>query len=488
MTFRRLVVLVAIVGVAAMASRPAFDSDTWWHLRAGQWIAENGEVPRLDPFSSTARGVRWEYPGWLAQIVMLGFYRLGGLAGLTLFAAIFVGVALLFLWPLLEGPVLLRAAILLLAAASASVHWAARPHIASFALAAFFLWALEQWRRPGRKWAVWLLPPAMAVWVNVHGGFAIGFILLLIYLAGSMTDVAASRLADAGSWATVWRDRRGALGTLGLVFLLCLAATAVNPHGPRILAYPWTTVSIPVLQSHVLEWQSPDFSAPQLYPFLAMLLLLIAVLGVSRVSAGTTDILLVAVWTGLALIAVRNVPVFALVAAPVIARHATAALPTTRGGEVGKGRADRRGLNAVIGAALILLGVAWIAVQAGSQRNEAHLRSQVPVAAVAALRQANPKGNLLNDYNWGGYVLWELYPDFRTFVDGRTDVFTNDVFEDYLRLWAAQPGWEAAIERWDIGTVLLPPESPLVAALEAAGWEAYFRDSQAVVLLRPESP
>jgi hypothetical protein len=328
----------------------------------------------------------------------------------------------------------------------------------------------------------------MALWANLHGGFAIGFILILMYLAGSLIDVAARRLSDAGSWAAVWRDRRGALGTLGLVFLLCLAATSVNPHGPRILAYPWTTVSIPVLQSHLLEWQSPDFSAPQLYPFLAMLLLLIAVLGISRAAAGTTDILLVAGWTGLALIAVRNVPIFALIAAPVIARHATAALQTTRGGGAGRGSADRRGLNAVIGAALILIGVAWIAVQAGPQRNEAHLRSQVPVAAVAALRQMEPRGNLLNDYNWGGYVLWELYPDFRTFVDGRTDVFTNDVFEDYLRLWAAQPGWEDAVERWGIGTVLLPPESPLVEALEAAGWDAYFRDTQGVVLLRPESP
>jgi hypothetical protein len=109
------------------------------------------------------------------------------------------------------------------------------------------------------------------------------------------------------------------------------------------------------------------------------------------------------------------------------------------------------------------------------------------VAAVQAMRELSPNGNLFNDYNWGGYVLWELSPAYSTFVDGRTDVFTPEVFEDYLRLWAAQPGWEAAIERWNIAVVLLPPRSPLVAALREAGWEARFSDDQAVVLLRPRS-
>jgi hypothetical protein len=237
--FRSLVLLVVVVGVAAMAVRPSFDTDTWWHLRAGQWIVENRQVPRIDPFSSTMRGSPWAYPGWLAQVVMLGFYRLGGLAGLTAFSAILVGVAFLFLWPLLEGPLLLRAAILLLAAATSAVYWAARPHIASFALAAFFLWALDQWRRGRRPRVIWLLPLAMALWVNLHGGFAIGFILLLMYLGAALVDLVAVPVRHRGTLGEGWRARRGEIATLAVVLLLCLAAGAVNPHGPAILAYPF---------------------------------------------------------------------------------------------------------------------------------------------------------------------------------------------------------------------------------------------------------
>jgi hypothetical protein len=486
-SFRALVLLIVVLGVSAMAARPAFDSDTWWHLRAGQWIVDQRQVPRSDPFSSTMRGGPWAYPGWLAQVVMLGFYRLGGLPGLTLFSAILVGAAFLFLWPLLEGPLILRAAVTLLAAATSAVYWAARPHIASFALAAFFLWALEQRRRGARRRIVWLLPLAMALWVNLHGGFAIGFILILMYLGGMLLDFVVQAIRRKGAPAVAWEERRRDIAVLGGVFLVCLLAAAVNPHGPAILAYPLKTVSIPVLQGHIQEWQPPDLRSPQLYPFLAMLLVLLVALGASRRAAATTELITVAGWTALALLAVRNVPVFALVAAPAIARHLSAALQTTPAGKAAGGdRLERRSLNTVLAAGLVLVILAWLAVQLSPKRNQAYLQAQVPLAAVAALRQADPSGNLLNDYNWGGYVLWDLFPSYATFVDGRTDVFSSQVFDDYLLLWTAQPGWEAAMERWDIGSVLLPPEAPLIEALTQAGWEVSFRDGQAVVMLRPE--
>jgi hypothetical protein len=120
-------------------------------------------------------------PGWLAEVVMLGFYRLGGLQGLTLFTAILVAAALVFLWRLLEGALLLRAAVLLLAAATSAVYWAARPHVATFTLAAFFLWALERRRTGTHPRTIWLLPLGMALWTNAHGGFIAGFVLILMF-------------------------------------------------------------------------------------------------------------------------------------------------------------------------------------------------------------------------------------------------------------------------------------------------------------------
>jgi len=485
-TFRRLVLVVAVLGVAAMAVRPAFDSDTWWHLRTGQWIIENGRAPQQDPFSSTMRGSPWQDPGWLAQVVMLGFFHLGGLAGLTLFTALLVGAAFLLLWPLLDGPILLRAALLLLAAATSAVYWAARPYIASFALAALFLWVLEQWRRGLQRRAIWLLPLFMLLWANLHGGFAIGFILLLMYLLGELVSLASDVLTHRATRGLAWIGRRRAIGTLSGVLLLCLVGASVNPYGAAILAYPFKTVSIPVLQTYIQEWQPPDVRSAQLAPFLLMLVLLVVALGVSRRAAAPTELITSAGWMVLALSAVRHVPVFALVASPVIARHISAALAERGGVSTAVDSLGRRTLNTVLGVVFGLLVIAWTVNQVSAPRLQAHLRAQIPTGAVEAMRRLEPRGRLLNDYNWGGYLLWQAYPAYPTFVDGRTDVFSPEVFRDYLRLWAAQPGWAQALDRWQIGTVLLPPQAPLVEALDQAGWPTVYRDAQAVLMVRPE--
>lgn len=484
MSFRSLALLVVVVGVAAIAVRPAFDSDTGWHLRAGEWIVANGRVPTVDVFSHTAVGEPWRYPGWLADVLLLGAFRAGGLAGLTVLMAAVVGISLTLVWRLLDGPLLLRAAVLLLAAATAAVYWAARPHILTFALAAVFLYVLERHRRGRRSLELWLLPIGMAVWVNVHGGFIVGYILLLMFLAGSIFELLAALLTGRETWEGAWSDRRREIVSLGAVFGLCLVAAALNPHGPAILAYPFRTVAIPVLQDRIEEWQSPDFHDPRLYPFLAMLVGLLVAFGASRRRGGATELILSAGWAAMALLAVRNVAIFAAAAAPALARQAAVALePVLPARPDEEQPGPRRRILHIVAASVLLVGLgAWLVVQLSPSRNRAHLEAIAPVAAVEALMELRPTGPIFNDYNWGGYLLWAAGEAYPTFVDGRTDVFPPDIFEDYLRLWSAQDGWQTAMDEYGIRVVLLPPQAPLVAALSDSGWAEVFRDETAVVL------
>jgi len=489
-SYRSLVLLVVVLGVAAMALRPSFDTDTWWHLRAGQWIEDNRQVPRSDPFSHTMQGGPWAYPGWLAQVVMLGFYRLAGLQGLTLFTALLVAIGLAFLWSLLDGALLMRAAVLLLAAATSAVYWAARPHVASFALAAFFLWTLEGRRTGARPRLIWLLPLAMALWTNVHGGFVIGFLLISMYLAGTVVDVFLIPLTGRGLLAESWRRRQADVVALVAVSLLSLLAAGVNPHGLSILLYPIKTLSIPVLQEHIREWQSPDFQQANLLPFLAMLVTLMAALGASGRAASSSELIAVGGSAAMALFAVRNVPVFALVAAPVICRQASAALePILHGFDVPATEPwrGRRLLHGFAATALILACLGWAAVQLSAKRSQDHLQSLVPLGAFDALKVARPPGQLFNDYNWGGYILWDLYPGYPSFVDGRTDVFPPRIFDDYVRLWNARGGWESLLDHYGIGIVFVPPQAPLAEVLLRDGWDEMYRDRTSVILLRPPS-
>jgi hypothetical protein len=114
--------------------------------------------------------------------------------------------------------------------------------------------------------------------------------------------------------------------------------------------------------------------------------------------------------------------------------------------------------------------------------NETAIRDQTPVAAAAFLLEARPPGPLLNSYNWGSYVIWALYPHYLSFVDGRTDLFDDEILQEYLQLWRADPGWEDILSRWGLKTALLEPEAPITRELLLAGWRILYQDPQAVVL------
>jgi hypothetical protein len=222
LSFRRLVFLMTILAVFTMAVRVSVDSDTWWHLRAGKTILDQGAILDHDLFSLTRQGESWEYPGWLAEIAIYGAFNLFGFPGLNLLTALAVTAAFIMLWFALEGRLLLRSAVLLLAAITSAVFWSARPQIFSLTLSAAYLLILEREQRSAGR-LLWLLPPLMALWVNLHGGFAIGFILIALYLIAcrrSRLEPTGSRFtADvglvpeancpAGRGRAAWRGFRG---------------------------------------------------------------------------------------------------------------------------------------------------------------------------------------------------------------------------------------------------------------------------------------
>src|SRR5574342_207667 len=215
LTSARLVVCLALAGIFAMAARPSVDTDTWWHLRAGAWMVAHRQVLTHDEFSSTRYGQPWINHSWLSQIPLYLLWRALGYAGLNLATAALVTLAFLLVYWQCSGNAYLKAFTLVLAAAVSAVYWSARPQLISFVLAAVFLYVLHafRWRGVNR---LWLLPPLMALWVNLHGGFAIGFLLLAITLAG---QVLSRLLRQHGPGVVEWRG----LAWLAGISLACLA-------------------------------------------------------------------------------------------------------------------------------------------------------------------------------------------------------------------------------------------------------------------------
>jgi hypothetical protein len=467
-----------------MAVRVSVDTDTWWHLRAGSWIVDHRQILRSDPFSLTRQGQPWIYPGWLSQVAIFGIYQVLGFAGLNLFTGVIVTLAFLAIWQLLEGPLILRSAIVLLAATVSGVYWSARPQIFSFALASLTLLILENAAQGRRRWLI-ALPPLMALWSNLHGGFAIGFILMICYFAGAFISMLGETRLQIGRLGESWRGHREWLVGLSITGLACVLFVGINPHGFRMLLYPFKTISIGVLQDYIQEWQSPNFHRVEAQPFIWMLILTLISLVKSRLYVRSEELILVSIFAYLSLMAGRNIALFALAAAPILARHANASLkPLLEAREKGRQLPEQvtRVLNTVFFILLLIAAILKITPLLSTEFNQKAITEQVPVEAVEALLTAESPGALFNSYNWGGYVLWKLYPAYWSFVDGRTDLFSDDILHEYLLAWRAEPGWDSVLDSWGIQVVLIEPQAPLVRALEHDGWMTLYTDDQAVLL------
>lgn len=489
MTFDRLVRATLGVAVFAMALRVSVDTDTWWHLRAGETIVQEGRVLTEDRFSLTRQGAEWHYPGWLAEVMMSRVFEAGGYAAMNLATAAVVLAAWAVVWTSLEGPSLLRAFVVVLAAATSAVYWAARPHLLTFLLTAVFFGLTLRALR-GRRGALYWCIPLMAVWVNLHGGFAVGFLVLLLAAAGQLLDAAIDRLGFRREPGEVSSGGVRPLDWLGAV-AGCVAAVSLNPLGPSMILYPLRTASIGVLRMYIQEWQSPDFHQLEVLPFLVLLFGTFAAMAMSPRRPRGYELMWTAGFGGLGLLAARNIALFALAGAPVLCRHAAAVLRHLRLARA-RGREVSPAIARTLNWALLTLVVLAAGVKAvrplSDSFNRETLRSIVPVAAGEFLLEERPPGPLFNSYNWGGYVVWALYPHYLSFVDGRTDLFGDEILEQYLLAWRADPGWEEVFERWGIRVALLEPQAPLARALEAAGWRNVYRDDLAVVLVSPGAP
>jgi hypothetical protein len=503
LTLPRLVTAITFVAIFAMATRISVDTDTWWHLRTGQWIVEHHTVPTADPFSHTRLGAEWKIPGWIVQVPMYWLFTQFGFAGLNLFTAFFVTLALAFVYWTCSGHPLLRAFTLVLAAAASAVYWSARPQIVSFALAGIFayvLW-LFRWRSINR---LWVLVPLMAFWANAHGGFAIGFILIALTLAGQVVSLGwrwfNRMVVDVPDAAPGFERAPGDLDGRGVLWLIgvgaaCALAAMVNPSGPVMLLYPFKTVSIGVLQDFIQEWQSPNFHLREAQPFLWLLFATLAVMGWSRRSVNLTDLLLVSGVAYLGFLAGRNVALLAIVAPPVLTRQLLEGWDDFRArhprwGEIVhlSARPPRRAqliLNWGILGVMVLAALVKVALPLPPAINQAQMAKILPVDAVDFVQRTHPAGKMFNSYNFGAYLVWALYPDYPVYVDGRTDLYNDAFLREYLDVMLGRPSYEATLDKYGVNLVLVEANSLLGDRLaEDSHWRKTYNDQVAVVYQR----
>ncbi len=477
LTIERTAGIILFVLLFAMAARIPTDTDTWWHIRSGEYTLRQGMI-YADPFSFSASGRPWINHSWGAQVLMAFVWRLAGNAGLTLLTAGLATAGMWLLFRISAGSVYLRAFALVLGAAAAAVFWSPRPQMFSFALSALVLFILYLYKR--RKIdRLWWLPVIMGVWGNLHAGYSIGFILIGGVIAG---EVLGNLFARGGEDVISWRGVRRLL----LVALVSVAALLINPYGLQILTVPFQTVGIGALQNYIQEWLSPDFHRRETWPFILLLIALFGAVGASRKRLDWSDFVLVSGTLFMALLAGRNIALFAVVATPALTVYLNSALEA-RGWVIRPARFAspmQARLNAAL-IALVLVGAAaklWLAVD---PRAVADAQADVfPVAAVDYLNRERPDGPMFNSYNWGGYLMFAA-PDYPVFVDGRTDLYGDAILDDFLKTATAGDGWRDKLASYGIRLVVVEANSGLAGALVSEpGWTLAYSDELAVVYTR----
>lgn len=485
MTIRRLVICITFLAIFAMAARVSIVPDTWWHLSAGRWMVENRTLMQAEPFSYTRAGVPWQYPGLWFEVVIFWIYQAFGPGGLNILTALFVTATYAVLWRVISGGVLLRAFILILSATVSAVYWASRPYLVSFLLAAVFLWILNEYHHE-RSNRTWILPLLMIIWTNSHGGYIIGFLFVGVFWFELVTRYIV-RIAKGDSKDDISRR----LFRLTIILAIMVCAVAINPEGINRWALPFTTVGRNAERTLIAEWQSPDFHNIETQPFAFIFLLSFGILGFSGLRMTLLEFLLFSVFGYLGFISGRNIPLFSLIFPIVLTRHLQ---PINE--SIGKYlhlnlRIDKNVsppkffalLNTVL-LIIIILGVIFkLSLIYPASTNWSYLEDTYPTDAIQYLKQNPPTGRLFNSYNWGGFITWTL-PDEPVFIDGRADLYGDELINQWLDVVSAGENWESTLDHWKVDTVIVEPSWPITNFLMATGWQLTYEDELAVVFER----
>jgi hypothetical protein len=478
MTLRRLVIAIAFLGIVVMASRPMIDTDTWWHLRTGQWILDHRALPEVDRFSFTRPGTVWYYPGWLAEVLMVEIFSVAGLPGLNLLFTCLIVLSFAVIFLTMRGDPYVRAAILVLAAGASEIYWSARPQVFTFLFSACFFLCLRGFLH-GKRNFLWLLPILMVFWVNIHGGFAVGFILLLLAVVGQ-----GLQFLSSGNNRSPEQIRKlfWVVGT----GLACFIACAINPYGFKIISYPFQTVSIHFLQNYIQEWQSPNFHYWDAQLFLVLFFVAWTAIAFSPKRMDKGDFFFLALISYMGFVAWRNTYLLSIIAPALIMDYGQPILeslfPKWVPGMVASKAQSLVNSVLLVGSTIAVVVFAFFSNTPASI--EASTRRQIPVDAVNFLSENPGWGRMLNSYNWGSYLLWNL-PSYPVFVDGRTDLYDDDILNQYLAVVNARAGWQDILQKWDVQVVFLDPSAPILQVLISKGWQVRYQDNQSVILLRP---
>jgi hypothetical protein len=445
-----------LAGFALAAFSPGLlnDGDTYWHIRAGEWMLAHRAVLRADIFSYTMPGAPWHTQEWLAEILMALAWSVRGWAGIhLLFAACAgasAGVVAVFVRKRVDMVPALLAVVLGLCCVTGSLL--ARPHILALPLLAIWTAGLVAARERNKTPSFWLIA-VMPFWANLHGSFAFG-----LALAGALAIEAVVEAQDRKKTATGW----------GLFLLGATASAMATPFGFHTLLFPFQLSAMQGL-AHIGEWQASDFS--HLSPFALALLTGLFILGSGKLKIAPLRLVLLVGLVWLALSHTRHQMLLGITAPILLAPALAKAWPAK---------------NEVHSPLLPAFAALLLAVLTATRLMMPVVRSDdamSPVSALAHVPQALRQRPVLNEYGFGGYLIWN---GIKVYIDSRADLYGDSFLENYARITSPdRDALATVLNTRHIGWTIFPRNMPAAELMDTMpGWRRLYSDKLAAVHVR----
>jgi hypothetical protein len=459
------------------------DADTGYHIRAGEYILENFKVPYHDIFSFTTPPIPWTAHEWLSEVIFALVHKISGLSGLVVLMTIVIASVYSLLLKFLRSSgisIVIAALIVALAAGVSTIHWLARPHIFSLLLTLIWYIILDTYQYKEKNY-LYLLPPIMLLWVNLHGGFVAGFMLLAVYITGNLLKIIFVREGRHEGFARI--------KILLMISSLCLLASLINPYGYKILLFPFKLTANRFIMDNVNEWLSPNFHTDLRYEY--MLLLMIFVFGVSVLRLNSIEALLVLLFTHMSLFSARYIPLYAIILSPIIAKRIDRLIMDLR---------DRRLIQRFLSISLRTAatdsqtkGYLWsffavlglmIMLLLGKMEYKFD-EKKLPVDAVQFMKKEKISGNMFNNDEFGDYIIYAAWPEYKVFFDGRSDMYGVKRMKEYIKVVRIEQGWDEVLKKYNINWIIYNANSPLSQfLLERSDWKLIYADKVADIFVK----
>lgn len=483
-----LFILLLVVLFSISFTPVRVSGDEWWHLKTGKYIVEhNYRVPKYDVFAFTSANYEWDNHEWLTQVIFYKIYQifedrtLGGIRAVILFKTI----VLMLTFSIVAYLINLRTynclsaiffAILALLVSKKTIY--VRPPLISYLFLALFLTLLYKYKLGKLKWGYLLsLPLLMILWANMHGGFILGLLVIGFFFTGDIVESLLPKIALNLQTNPPLNNYKKSISLYFSLMLLCLLASLCTPYGYKLYLLTSRVMNDEKLVNMISELAPPNFRYVQHYEFLITFILFGGLLSsiwqspVEQKKLYFVDFLLLAFFLNQSLHHVRHLPLFGIAASPIAGVIATNLIEKAK-----NSLPQQKAVHIEPLFILVILVFSIYTVftplkgepDSFYRRNRQiingidYIREDYPIAVADYIIEHNLKGNMFNEANDAGYLIWRLSPEhIKVFTDSRFDIFGGKFAFDETAISDAYESrnpdynWKSLLDKYKIDFIVI---------------------------------